>query len=190
MGQKFAEFDGNGNITAFYDSVDSPVPSGVSNVIEITEGQWQTAISTPGCTVANGALVVPPPPTSAQFLAQAQEQQTDKVSAACATALVAGFTSSALGSARTYGSNDNDQRNLLSAAMASQGNPETWTTPLWCADGDAWAFLAHTATQVQKVNADWQSFLVGAQQKCAELIAKIDKAKTVAAVQAVTWVNP
>ncbi|WP_126285013.1 tail fiber assembly protein [Burkholderia stagnalis] len=39
MGQKFAAFDAQGNITAFYDSIDSPVPQGVP-VIEISNEQW------------------------------------------------------------------------------------------------------------------------------------------------------
>ncbi|PAJ77731.1 phage tail assembly chaperone [Burkholderia ubonensis] len=40
MGQKYAAFDAQGNITAFYDSVDSPAPDGVANVVEISAAQW------------------------------------------------------------------------------------------------------------------------------------------------------
>lgn len=47
MGHKFAAYNAQGAITAYYDSVDSPVPSGV-NAIEITDAQWQAAISTQG----------------------------------------------------------------------------------------------------------------------------------------------
>ncbi|HDR8939602.1 phage tail assembly chaperone [Burkholderia vietnamiensis] len=45
MGQKFASFDAEGKITGFYDSVDSPVPSGVQNVVEVTEAQWRELMS-------------------------------------------------------------------------------------------------------------------------------------------------
>ena len=40
MGQKYAAYDsGNGNLLGFYDSIDSPVPAGLS-AIEITESAW------------------------------------------------------------------------------------------------------------------------------------------------------
>jgi hypothetical protein len=70
MSQKFAAFDTQGNISAFYDDVDSPVPAAVSNVLKITDAQWQTCISTPGYTVKSGALVAPASPTTAQIAAQ------------------------------------------------------------------------------------------------------------------------
>ena len=69
MGQKSAAYNSTGAITAFYDSIDSPVPHGVTG-IEITDAQWQACINTPGYTVANGALVAPVPPTAAQIAAQ------------------------------------------------------------------------------------------------------------------------
>ncbi|TCK36740.1 hypothetical protein B0G84_5753 [Paraburkholderia sp. BL8N3] len=58
MGQKYAAFDGQGTITAFYDDQDSPVPSGLPNVIAISDAEWQTCLAQPGqWTVVNGALV-------------------------------------------------------------------------------------------------------------------------------------
>ncbi|CAG9244899.1 conserved hypothetical protein [Paraburkholderia caribensis] len=70
MGQKLAAYDSTGAVVAFYDSVDSPVPQGVT-AIAITDAQWQTCISNPGWTVATGALVAPAPPTAAELAAQA-----------------------------------------------------------------------------------------------------------------------
>lgn len=67
MGQKYAAYNAQGAITAFYDSVDSPAPEGVS-VIEITDAQWQAAIGG-GYTVQGGALVEPTPPTTAEIKA-------------------------------------------------------------------------------------------------------------------------
>ena len=55
MGQKFAAYDAQGNITAYYDSVDSPIPSGVTDVLAITDEQWQSCLSTAGYTVNSGA---------------------------------------------------------------------------------------------------------------------------------------
>jgi hypothetical protein len=62
MGQKFAAYNSAGNIIAFYDSEDSPVPVG-ETVIEISDADWQSCINTQGYTVANGVLVSPPTPT-------------------------------------------------------------------------------------------------------------------------------
>ncbi|BCF96645.1 hypothetical protein PPGU19_012140 [Paraburkholderia sp. PGU19] len=59
MGQKFAAYDAQGNITAYYDAIDSPVPSGVTSTLEITDAQWQACISTQGYKIQGGALVAP-----------------------------------------------------------------------------------------------------------------------------------
>lgn len=69
MSQKYAAYDASGNLTALYDSTDSPVPDGVTT-IQITDVQWQACVSTPGYTVKGGALVAPVPPTTAQIAAQ------------------------------------------------------------------------------------------------------------------------
>lgn len=187
MGQKFAAFGANGNITAFYDSVDSPVPAEVTNVIEITDAEWQAAICTPGYTVIKGALTAPPAPSAAQLLAAAQSAQVALVSAECEMAILAGFTSSALGTAHNYPSSHTDQRNLQSVVSASQGQPSSWGAPLWCAASGLWAFTSHTAAQVQQVNADWVAFRVAAQQKYANLVDQINAATSVAAVKAIGW---
>lgn len=46
MGQKFAAYDANRSIVAFYDSVDSPAPPD-TKVVEITDAEWRTAINAP-----------------------------------------------------------------------------------------------------------------------------------------------
>lgn len=72
MGQKYAAYSTSGSISGFYDSVDSPVPSGIT-AIEITEAQWQAALASQyPVSVENGELVIPTGPT----LAQAQSAQT------------------------------------------------------------------------------------------------------------------
>jgi hypothetical protein len=82
MGQKFAAFVAVGMPPAFYDAVDSPVPASVSGAFEITGEQWLAAISTPGYTVVDGALVAPTPPTAAQLAAQALIQSAQSMLAA------------------------------------------------------------------------------------------------------------
>ncbi|KWK48075.1 hypothetical protein WT81_04840 [Burkholderia stagnalis] len=187
MGQKFAAFDAQGNITAFYDSIDSPVPEGIQ-AIEITNAEWQMCISQQGqWHVSSGALARVPPPTAAEQLASAKASAIAALSAACQAAILAGFTSSATGSATFYPTTDTDQRNLQSSALAAAWSVGTadWHASLWCRQGDAWAYVTHTAQQVQQVNADWVTFRTSAQQKYAAAIDKVNAATTVDAVRAV-----
>ena len=129
-------------------------------------------------------------PTAAQLLAQAQATQSAALTAACGAAIVAGFQSSALGSAHTYPSQPNDQTNLIGAVTASQspGLPATWACNFWCADSTgAWAFRSHTATQIQQVLADAVVAREAFSAKLAGLVAQVNDATTVAEVQAVAW---
>ncbi|WP_322076416.1 DUF4376 domain-containing protein [Burkholderia cepacia] len=190
MRQKFAAYDSTGKITAFYDSIDSPVPANVENVIELTDTEWQACISTPGYTVEAGVLVAPPVPTAAQQLADAQSSQIALINAACQAQIVAGFTSSALGAPHTYPSQLTDQQNLSASVLASvmPNLPSDWTTPFWCADAtENWAYVAHTAAQIQQVGQDGKSAILSAIETKATLAAEISAARTISAVQAITW---
>ncbi|KVC88166.1 tail fiber assembly protein [Burkholderia ubonensis] len=76
MGQKFAAFDAQGNITAFYDSIDSPAPHGVS-IIAISDEQWigmlegQASGKRLMIDDSGQPSILPPlPPTPAQIIAQ------------------------------------------------------------------------------------------------------------------------
>ncbi|KUZ78312.1 hypothetical protein [Burkholderia ubonensis] len=185
MGQKFAAFDAQGNITAFYDSVDSPIPSGVTNVIQITQAQWQTCISQPGqWHIVSGALAQVPPPTASQLLAAAQAVQATSLYQLCANAIASGFTSSALGSAYSYPSTITDQTNQNSVANCSSGGL------LWCASGGVWAFKAHTQAQAQAVVAAFAAWLNKCQSQLVTLTGQVNAATSVSAVQAIAWANP
>lgn len=171
----------------FYFEGDKNAPS---DAVGVSDADFQTAINlATGATYSfdtTGKLTTTSP-SAAQQLAAAQAAQTAKVSNACAAALCAGFSSSALGSARTYPSQDPDQRNLLNAALAAQGQPSTWTASLWCANSGTWSLASHTVAQVQQVNADWLAFRQAQQQKCVTLIGQINAATSVSAVQAINW---
>lgn len=134
-------------------------------------------------TNAQAQAIQNPKPT----LAQVKAAQLAAVSGACASELLQGFSSSALGATHTYPSLEADQRNLMNAAMASQEQTSTWSTSLWCATGEAWAFTAHSSAQLQQVNADWLAHRQARQQKYADLVDKINAATSVTAVQAITW---
>jgi hypothetical protein len=142
MGQKYAEYNASGAIVAFYDSVDSPVPAGVTSVIGITFAQWQACLSTPGYTVANGALVAPLPPTDAQLLAAAQAAQASVVTTGCYATITGGFTSLALGATYNYPSNNTsqhpDQSNLnasVTRALLAIRKARTWMAGMQAAAG-------------------------------------------------------
>ena len=187
MGQKYAAYNTAGAITGFYDDVDSPVPAGVTT-IAIADEEWLTCInSSVPYTIASGALVAP---TSVQLLAVAKSNQIQILRSACSDAIVAGYSSSALGAAYTYPSTAQDQANQSDAFAASLAPSlaTDWSTPLWCEDSSGtWAMVNHTAAQVQQLNADWLSFRVAAQQKYATLATSVSAATTIAAVQVITW---
>ncbi|GJG92825.1 hypothetical protein [Cupriavidus pauculus] len=185
MGQKIAAFDRQGHITAFYDSADSPVPSGVTNTIQITQEQWQTCISQPGYWyVTDGALAPVPPLTAAQQLAAAQSAQIGVLSAACATAIASGFSSGALGSAYGYPSALTDQANQNTVAQCSSGGL------LWCVTGGAWSFKQHTQAQAQAVVWAFAAWLNKCQQQLVALTEQVNAATSPDAAQAVAWANP
>jgi len=117
--------------------------------------------------VASGNTAAPAPgPTAAQQIAIA--------AATCATAITAGFTSSALGSPNVYPSDVTSQMNLQSAVSAAQSAIAGWTTPIWCGAGASWAFTAHTAAQVLQVNTDWVAYRAAQQQVYASAVARIN----------------
>lgn len=189
MGKKFAAYDAQGTITAFYDDEDSPAPEGVS-AIEITDDQWQECLCTPGHKVVRGDLVAPPPPTAAKLLADAQLAQITILNNACAAAIVAGFSSPALGAMHTYPSKMTDQQNLSASVLASlmPGLAADWVTPFWCADASgAWSYADHTAAQIQQVGQDGKAAILACLTKKAQLASQVDAATAVAAVQAVVW---
>jgi hypothetical protein len=123
-------------------------------------------------------------------LAQAQALQANIVDSACANAIVSGFTSSALGSAYTYPSKTTDQQNLAASVLASilPGVTADWTTPFWCANSSGvWAWVTHTAAQIQQVGTDSKTAILNYQSQNAQLQAQIAAATTIDAVLAIVW---
>jgi hypothetical protein len=186
MGQKFAAYNPSGAIIAFYDSVDSPAPRGVT-AIEITDAQWQDAIGG-GYTVVNGTLVAPAAPTPAQVLASSQAAQSATIDAAYGATIQANVTfKTAAGVTETFQADAASQTLLM---QATQGYQIAGATP----NGFYWK--AADNTQVTFTLADLQGLYTtilaqgwAAFQKRTTIKEQIAAATTVAAVQAITWGN-
>lgn len=177
----YLTFDSSENVTGSGATPDGTVPK---DAIECTQ---QQAENPQAWAISNGAIVSAP---ATQLLAQAQAAQIAIITQACAGAITGGFSSSALGSAHTYPSQPNDQSNLIGAATASQSPtlPAGWTCNFWCADSTgAWALRAHTAAQIQQVLADGVAAREALSTKLAALVAQVEAATTVAAVQSIVW---
>lgn len=149
----------------------------VADLLEISDAQWAARLADPnGWAVNAGVLVAYTPSVS---LAQAQAMQKSVMLQACSAAILAGFSSSALGSAYNYPSDDNTQRNIAMAAVSGG--------QIWCETGGTWAMVPHTAAQAQQVQKDLFVMVQVNQAKYATLLAEITAASTVAAVQAIVW---
>ncbi|MBU9629923.1 hypothetical protein KTE60_11570 [Burkholderia multivorans] len=184
MGQKLAAYDAKGNIVAFYDTIDSPAPAD-ANVIEISDAQWQTCINEQGqWHVLNGVLAQIPPPSAAQLLSSSQAARNAVLNAACSTAIMSGFSSSALGPTYNYPSTLTDQTNQNTVAQCASGGL------LWCETAGSWSFKQHTQSQAQAVVASFSAWLNKCQQQLVDLTNQVNAATSVSAVESIIWTNP
>lgn len=150
---------------------------------------WVATNNDPGAVVgaayADGVFTAP-----TVSLDDLKSQQTASVRDACQQAIFAGFASDALGVSHSYPAKATDQTNLQASVLASllPGNAADWTTPFWCADSSgAWAYVSHTAAQIQQAGRDGKAAILAALVKCQTLEAAISSATTPAQVQAVVW---
>jgi hypothetical protein len=121
-----------------------------------------------------------PPSSPALTLAQMQATQSALMQTACKAAIEGGFTSSALGTPNGYPS---DQATQMNIGLATVSGGSLWCQP----SGGAWALTGHTAVQAQQVQKDLAAHIQAQQTTYAGLLAQIDEATTVGAVQAIAW---
>jgi hypothetical protein len=124
-------------------------------------------------------------------LQTAQAAQIQAITAACASAITGGFTSSALGAPYRYPTASTDQQNLSDAVMDAMldSNPDRWTMPIWCVssrDG-VWQKVPHNIGHVKRLGRDAIQARLAMRALKDELVAQINAATTVEAVQAVVW---
>ncbi|EXF96292.1 hypothetical protein HK44_020740 [Pseudomonas fluorescens HK44] len=154
--------------------------------VECTEDQFNNYLS---YRRVNGVITLA---AVADLVANAQPIQSALVDAACAAAIVSGFTCDALvpGTPYTYPSKLTDQANLSDSVLSSlvPGLATNWTTPFWCADETGtWGYREHTAAQIQAVGVCRKTMITVMISKKITLEAAIAAAATVEAVQAVVW---
>lgn len=165
------------------------IPAFATDIVPPKSGANQVAVFSGGKWSLNN-VAAPVVPTAAQLLAQAQQVQSAVVNAACATAITEGFTSSALGAPHMYPAKQTDQQNLSASVLASMypNLPAGWTTPFWCADANGvWAWINHTAVQIQQAGGDGKAAILGCMSKNAALQAQITAATDVPSVQKINW---
>lgn len=124
-------------------------------------------------------VAVDPPPPSLETV---KASKTAEINAACAAAIVGGFTSSALGAPHSYDSALEDQLNLIGAV--GLGIDLTYR----CADAAGIkSFRQHTAAQLKQVATDGAAIKLAALEKAATLKAQVQVAVDAASIEAVAW---
>jgi hypothetical protein len=126
----------------------------------------------------------------ASSLDAAKASKAASLSATCQYVIYAGCASSALGAPHTYPTLDRDQNNLSASVLASlmPGLPSTWTTPHWCMDSlGSWAYVPHTAAQIQQAGQDVKQHIVTQLTKNATLQAQVAAATTIAELDLIVW---
>lgn len=187
---KFARFNPNANPSPVYEWIDNdagsfPRMTSPEYLLILTDAQW-VARNAQSWQVSNGQLEAVP----SVSLAQTKQSKLAELAAACQGEIFTGFDSSAMGAVHHYPAKDRDQSNLAGSVLASilPGLPTNWTTPFWCADAVGnWAFVPHTAAQIQQVGIDAKAAIVVALEKNSSLAAQVMICTTVECVIAITW---
>ena len=140
----------------------------------------------------NGAWSIQnlPKPKIINLLEEAKQIQINLVQSSCAKNISEGFISTALGKEYRYPSQQSDQANLTANVLSSiyPSMPAGWTTQQLCCDTSGqWAYLPHSAAQIQKVGLDAKQHIMTCLTKKSKLQAQIEIAKDVATVQLITW---
>jgi len=119
-------------------------------------------------------------------LAEVQSLKISEINTLCGKAITSGFTSSALGSAHTYQSEQTDQLNLIGIVTA--GQDDYFKCGVEDADGNiTWNYEMHTIAQLQQVLEDGKVHKQTLLQKANTLKAQVASAITVADVEAIVW---
>jgi hypothetical protein len=161
-----------------------------SMLIEVTPEQWsQQALL--GWVTADLTLSISEPKLSeAEQLQTARTRVLNDLEEACASHIIKGFTSDALGEPFTYPARQTDQMNLQASVLASilPGVDDQWRTPFWCADSSGqWAYRSHSGPQIQQVGIDGKNAINAAIAQKIELEQQVEAARTADEVTVISW---
>jgi len=135
------------------------------------------------CAVGNEAAPL-------HSISDAHSIKLSKLDAACAAAILAGFSANALGQPHHYPAQPTDQSNLQAAVLDSlqPSLPADWTAPVWCQDASGvWAYREHTATQIQQVGSAARQAVNACITRKLELARQLAQATSLDEIAAVTW---
>ncbi len=144
-------------------------------------------------TPAGAGWTFAAPVAPAPDLGAAKSHQLAALRAACAMAIVQGFTSDALGTPHAYPYKQADQANLLRAITSSlvPGLSEDWSAPIWCVSpAGEWVHQPHDAHAVQAVGAAADAYVLACQTRLASLTQEVGAATSIESVHAIAWTPP
>jgi len=146
----------------------------------------QTVFDTPQAWLYQGGNFVANPSYNANAiaLANAKTVQTAAINSAYASAMAAGFASSADGTARTYDASPESLQELGWVRPVPQASYPTTGLPAKLIDG---THIPLSYAQMQQLISDGQTFFMVNKGKKVGYLNAIISASTVAEVQSATW---
>jgi hypothetical protein len=183
MGQKYAAYDKNGVIVAFYDSTDSPVPEGVE-AIALSHDEWQACLAVQGGWTVNDDKLSPPSPEF--LLSQARGAQKRTITASYNSAVVSDISFTTEGGVTKKF--EADAESAASVARAAQSYSILGETPsgfYWISSDNT--PVPFTLKDIQGLNAaitaqGWEAF-----QTRSKLKAKLASAKDIDEIMSIKW---
>jgi len=119
-------------------------------------------------------------------LVEVQSSKISEINTLCGKAIISGFTSSALGSAHTYQSEQTDQLNLVGAVTA--GTDDYFKCGVTDANGNiTWNYELHTIAQLHQVLADGKVYKLALLEKANTLKVQVANATNIADIEAIVW---
>ena len=162
--------DTDNNPFAFEDNV-------TADIIAKVEATHKTTLTK--ITIAQYKALIAP------TFAELQDTKTNEINTACATQITSGFTSKALGTIRTYQSQELDQLNLI--GVVTGGTDDYFKCAKTVKGKLIWTYEMHTIAQLKQVLNDGKVHKQTLLQKAGTLKDKVALAKTQANLDLIVW---
>lgn len=173
-------FVDTGNVSFYDDSLHQTIPTRANPV---SDADWQTYLGNQqSYTFDNTGKLIQVP--AAQLLAHAQQVQIGQLQQSYQQALDAGFTSSASGTSTVYGYGPADQLKWMKLFISVNSSVATYPVSVIAKNGSV---VQLTQAQLQQLIADINAWEWPLENKLHTLLAQVQGATTVSAVQAIVW---